>query len=104
MIRYSFPPDPARDFRQQLEAAVAADSSTWLQRAKTRTDHDALAILESNLPQARRDIAKADIERLRKPSSRHSSCVNAACDRYVRDPLEMRDLFQAARIYLDSLE
>jgi hypothetical protein len=63
---------------------------------------DALAVLESGLPDDRIQIAKRDIARLQTPQSAHASCVRAACAAYVEDRERMRAIFAAAREFLDS--
>ncbi|QDV21583.1 hypothetical protein Pan153_62730 [Gimesia panareensis] len=73
------------------------------ERARCLVNLDnALIIVESNLPEQTKAVARTDIVRLRSPKSPHSSCVRAACDAYIEDPDRMRKLFQAAREYLDS--
>jgi hypothetical protein len=74
--------------RERAECLVALDN--------------ALAILESDLPDDRKQQAQRDIERMQSSRSPHASCVRAACEAYVADRSRMIELFQAARDYLDS--
>ena len=61
-----------------------------------------LAVIESDLPDARKQQAMHDVERMRLKESPHASCVRSACKAYIDDPERMRKVFQAAREYLDS--
>jgi hypothetical protein len=63
---------------------------------------DKFAILDSDVPESRKTMARADIATLRSPASPHSNCVRSACRVYVDDPDGMIQLFQAAREYLAS--
>lgn len=63
---------------------------------------DKFAILDSNLPETRKNVARTDIHELRSSGSPHSNCVRSACNAYLDDPIRMIQLFQAARDYLAS--
>lgn len=64
---------------------------------------NALAVIETSSDPARRTTAENDIIRMRASAHRHSACILAACDLYQSKPLKARELFSAARSYLDSL-
>jgi hypothetical protein len=84
------PEDPGREElgRERARQLVALD--------------DALAILELRPPEPRKTTALADIARLLRPSSPHTSCVRSALALYRTDPTQAGALFTAARAYLDS--
>jgi hypothetical protein len=63
---------------------------------------NALARIENDPSPDRREDAKNDVVRLRGAKSPHASCVRCACRMYETHPLEMRELFRAAREFLDS--
>ncbi|MCA9101757.1 MAG: hypothetical protein KDA63_11430 [Planctomycetales bacterium] len=74
--------------RERCERLVALDN--------------ALKIVDSALPDADKEVAKDDIRRLQEPKSPHANCVRSACRMYVETPDAMRDVFAAARDFLDS--
>jgi hypothetical protein len=63
---------------------------------------NALRILELKPPEAKKQTALADIERLLRSSSPHASCVRCALALYKKDPRKAGNVFTAARTYLDS--
>jgi hypothetical protein len=51
----------------------------------------------------RKARAKATVERMLKPSARHSSCIRSLVDLYVAEPTQAQELIDQARAYLDTI-
>lgn len=62
----------------------------------------ALLVIDSNLSADDKDFAQKYIERLISPKNEHSSCIKAAYAMYQKDPGKTRQIFEAARDYLNS--
>jgi hypothetical protein len=64
---------------------------------------NALRVVESDPSEAAKENARNDIAALCHSSSRHASCMRCACKLYIDNTADARELFAAARTYLNRL-
>jgi hypothetical protein len=60
-------------------------------------------IEDTSVPEARKTTAKKTVERMLRPSGRHSSCVQSMVDLYIENRTQAEKLILEARSFLDSL-